>query len=113
METSNAIDAFGALAQPTRLAVFQALVRAGLAGLPAGALAELTETPPSTLSAHLRVLEQADLVSSRRESRHIFYAARFDTARTLIAFLMEDCCAGHPAICSDLPACPPVEETAS
>jgi ArsR family transcriptional regulator len=103
MEQSEAIDALGALAQPTRLAVFRALVRAGRSGLAAGSLAAMTGTPPSTLSAHLKVLEQADLVSARRESRQIFYAARFETARALIAFLMEDCCAGHPAICADLP----------
>lgn len=109
METSVAIDALSALAQPTRLAVFRALVRAGHDGLPAGALADLNGTPPSTLSAHLRVLEQAGLVASRRDSRHIFYTARFETARGLIAFLMQDCCAGHPAICADLPACEPEE----
>jgi DNA-binding transcriptional ArsR family regulator len=99
MEESNAIDAFAALSQQTRLAVFRALVQAGPDGMAAGALAELAQVPASTLSAHLRVLEHAGLVTSRRLSRHIFYAARYDTARALIAFLMEDCCAGHPAIC--------------
>jgi DNA-binding transcriptional ArsR family regulator len=87
------------LSQPTRLAVFRALVQAGPDGLSAGALAALVHAPSSTLSAHLKILEQADLVTSRRLSRHIFYAARYDTARALIAFLMENCCAGHPAIC--------------
>jgi ArsR family transcriptional regulator len=113
VEQTHAIEALGALAQPTRLAVFRALVRAGREGLPAGALAALTETPPSTLSAHLRVLEQADLISARRDSRHIFYSTRFETARGLIAFLMEDCCDGHPAICVDLPAGQPFEEAQS
>lgn len=99
MEESKAIEAFGALSQPTRLAVFRALVQAGHDGVAAGALAELVQVPASTLSAHLKILEHAGLVTSRRLSRHIFYAARYDTARALIAFLMEDCCAGHPAIC--------------
>jgi len=110
MEEQPAIDALGALAQPTRLAVFRALVRAGPSELPAGSLALLTETPPSTLSAHLRVLEQAGLVRARRDSRHMFYTARLETARALIAFLMQDCCAGHPAICADLPGSPSDEE---
>ncbi len=99
MEESSAIDAFAALSQSTRLAVFRALVQAGPEGLAAGALAELVSVPSSTLSAHLKVLEHAELVTSRRLSRHIFYAARYDTARALIAFLMQDCCAGHPSIC--------------
>jgi len=99
MEESKAIGAFGALSQPTRLAVFRALVQAGPDGVAAGALAELVQVPSSTLSAHLKVLEHAGLATSRRLSRHIFYAARYDTARSLISFLMEDCCAGHPAIC--------------
>lgn len=102
MEDSNAIDAFTALSQGTRLAVFRALVQAGPDGLAAGTLAELVAVPASTLSSHLKVLEHAGLVSSRRLSRHIFYTARYDTARALIAFLMEDCCAGHPAICDTL-----------
>jgi DNA-binding transcriptional ArsR family regulator len=104
MEESNAIGALAALSQQTRLAVFRALVRAGPDGMAAGALAERTQVPASTLSAHLRVLEHAGLVTSRRLSRHIFYAARYETARALIAFLMEDCCAGHPAICGPMAA---------
>ncbi|MGA8006190.1 MAG: helix-turn-helix domain-containing protein, partial [Burkholderiales bacterium] len=36
METKQAVDALGALAQETRLAVFRMLVEAGPAGLPAG-----------------------------------------------------------------------------
>ncbi|WP_353216926.1 winged helix-turn-helix domain-containing protein [Sandarakinorhabdus sp.] len=104
MEELNAIAAFAALSQPTRLAVFRALVRAGPDGVAAGALAELVAVPASTLSSHLKLLEHAGLVTSRRLSRHIFYAARFDTARALIEFLMEDCCAGHPAICGPVPA---------
>ncbi|MFQ3595168.1 MAG: helix-turn-helix transcriptional regulator [Sphingomonadaceae bacterium] len=108
MEESEALAALSALAQPTRLAVFRALVRAGPDGLAAGELAGLVATPPSTLSSHLRLLEQAGLVLSRRMGRHIFYAASFPAARALLAFLMQDCCAGHPAICADLPApaCP-------
>jgi ArsR family transcriptional regulator, arsenate/arsenite/antimonite-responsive transcriptional repressor len=99
MEESGAIDAFAALSQGTRLAVFRALVQAGPDGMAAGALAQRVAVPASTLSSHLKILEHAGLITSRRLSRHIFYAARYDTARALITFLMEDCCAGHPAIC--------------
>lgn len=110
MEESDALAVFAALSQQTRLAVFRDLVQAGPDGLAAGQLADLVAVPASTLSSHLKLLEHAGLVTSRRLSRHIFYAARYDTARALIAFLMEDCCAGHPAICGPVTtpetACP-------
>jgi len=105
MEESNAIDALAALAHPTRLAAFRALVQAGPSGLAAGALADVSAVPASTLSSHLAKLEHAGLVTARRQSRHIFYAAHYDAARRLIAFLLEDCCAGHPEICAPTIAC--------
>jgi len=109
VEESNALEALSALAHPTRLAVFRALVTAGPGGLPAGDLARIADVPASTLSSHLAKLEHAGLVSARRQSRHIFYAAQFEAARRLIAFLMEDCCAGHPEICAPRIACAETE----
>jgi DNA-binding transcriptional ArsR family regulator len=110
MEEPKALSALAALAHPTRLAVFRALVIAGPGGLPAGDLARASDVPASTLSSHLAKLEHSGLVSARRQSRHIFYAAQFETARRLIAFLMEDCCAGHPEICAPRVDCAAIEE---
>ena len=47
---------FAALSHPTRLIVFRAVMRAGPAGLPAGALADEAGVTPSNLSAHLKDL---------------------------------------------------------
>ena len=69
METKNAIEAFAALAHPQRLAVFRMLIRTGPNGLAAGDIAQRLETPPSSLSFHLGLLERAGLIRSRRESR--------------------------------------------
>jgi ArsR family transcriptional regulator len=102
MEESNIIDALAALAQPTRLRAFRALVEAGPSGLPAGALAERTGVPASTLSSHLGRLEHAGLVSSRRVSRNIFYAVQIDATRALLAYLVDDCCGSRPELCGDL-----------
>ncbi len=99
MESNIAIDAFGALAQATRLEAFRRLVRAGPEGLPAGAIARALEIPANTLSSHLAILERAGLVTSRREGRLVYYAAAFERARDLIGFLIDDCCAGHPEMC--------------
>lgn len=102
MDQSHAVAALAALAQETRLAVFRLLVRAGPEGMIAGAIAEHTGIPGSTMSHHLATLERADLVVSRRASRQIHYTANFDGMRGLLGFLMEDCCQGNPELCSNL-----------
>jgi len=99
-----AVDALGALAHETRLAVFRMLVKAGPEGMIAGAIAEHCRVPPSTMSHHLAMLERAGLVQSTRESRQIHYRADFAGMRRLLTFLMQDCCQGIPEMCSDLMA---------
>jgi len=99
-----AVDALGALAHETRLAVFRMLVIAGPEGIVAGAIAERLGVPPSTMSHHLATLERAGLVQSARESRLIRYRADYPGMRRLLTFLMQDCCGGAPEMCSDLSA---------
>jgi DNA-binding transcriptional ArsR family regulator len=100
MESRQAIDALGALAQDTRLGVFRMLVKVGAAGLPAGTIAAALDVAPSTLSTHLAILERAGLLQSWRVQRQIFYAADYDGVRSLLTFLTEDCCQGRPEICT-------------
>lgn len=102
METNQALEAFQALSQETRLAALRLLVQAGPNGLPAGLIADRLAVQPSTLSTHLAILERAGLVGSRREARHIFYSAQYEGLRQLIAFMMEDCCQGRAEICGGL-----------
>lgn len=104
MDSDVAIQALSALAQPSRLAVFRALVRAGPEGLAAGVVAGRLALTPSTLSTHLNLLLQAGLIASRRESRSIIYSARFDRMGELIAFLAEDCCGGASEVCAPVVA---------
>ena len=100
MESKQALASLSALAQETRLAIFRRLVRAGPEGESAGEIAEALRTPAPTLSFHLKELERAGLVAQRRESRSIIYAAQYASMRELLAFLIEDCCAGRPEICA-------------
>ena len=102
MDTPSAINALGALAQETRLAVFRLLVRAGPEGASAGKIAEAVDAVPSTLSHHLALLERAGLLTSRRQGRMLIYAADYPGTRALLAFLTEDCCAGRPELCGGL-----------
>jgi len=102
METTAVVQAFGALAQETRLGIYRLLVAAGPKGRAAGAIGEKLELPPATLSFHLKELNLAGLVRSRQDGRFVIYAANFDTMIGLVSFLTENCCGG--AACA--PACP-------
>jgi len=100
MDEAQALDAFSALSQETRLRIVRLLVTAGPAGMAAGALGEAMDGASSSrMSFHLGRLEQAGLVESRREGRSIVYSAAYPALSGLIEFLMRDCCQGHPAVC--------------
>ncbi|MBL8554125.1 MAG: helix-turn-helix transcriptional regulator [Phenylobacterium sp.] len=104
MEKDDAIQALSALAHPGRLDVFRLLVRAGPEGVAAGEIARLTGSPASSLSTNLAILSAAGLIASRRDGRSILYRAAFERMTGLLAFLMEDCCAGKPEVCAPLAA---------
>ena len=115
MDNTAAIDIFSALAQSTRLDAFRLLVQHEPEGLAAGELSRLLNVPHNTLSAHLGVLSRAGLVVSQRQSRSIIYRASLDQMQATLAFLVRDCCAGHPELCAPLlealqPACCSIEE---
>ena len=105
MEKDHVVAALAALAQDSRLDVFRLLVKAGPEGLAAGEVAKRLRLPPNTLSFHFDRLRQAGLVTVRRESRSMIYAAKFDTMNGLISFLSENCCAGVSDDCG--PDCAP------
>jgi ArsR family transcriptional regulator len=110
MEQSQALRGFAALSQETRLAIVRLLVGAGPDGMAAGAVAEAVDASPSNVSFHLKDLEHAGMITARRASRSIIYAANYDTLRDLIAFLMRDCCGGRPEICAPAAAtCAPAK----
>lgn len=105
MNEPEALAAFAAMSQETRLRVVRLLVQAGPEGMAAGAIGEaLGGATTSRLSFHLTHLEHAGLIRSRREGRFIIYSAVFPTLAGLIEFLMRDCCDGHPEICEPVAA---------
>jgi len=112
METKQALDAFSALSQETRLGVLRHLIQALPGNIAAGDIARDLDVPASTLSTHLAILSRAGLVTSERSGRVISYQADLDGLRALLGFLVNDCCRGKPELCGDLlqavtPACCP------
>lgn len=99
MDKNDALNAFSALSQPTRLDVFRLLVKAGDEGMLAGQISEALEVRQNTMSANLSILVQSGLIRNEREGRSIRYFADMDGMRGLLAFLMEDCCGGRPELC--------------
>lgn len=104
------IAAMAALAHEHRLAAYRLLVVAGPGGLPAGEIAERIGLVPSSLTFHIQALLRAGLISQRRASRHIIYAADFGAMNSLVGFLVQNCCGQEMAICA--PTCDPARPSA-
>ena len=102
MEIKRAVEALAALGQESRLHVFRLLIKRGPGGMAAGEIAKRLHIPTNTMSAHLAVLARAGLVTSRKQGRSVIYAVDLEGTRTLLAFLVEDCCQGKPAVCRPL-----------
>jgi DNA-binding transcriptional ArsR family regulator len=107
MEEKQALSCLSALAHETRLAIFRLLVQQGPSGLPAGEIALRLAVPSPTLSFHLKELGRAGLIQATRQQRHIIYATDYPGMRSLIDFIMRDCCQGRPELCGGTngPAC--------
>ncbi len=119
MNSARAIAALSSLAHEARLEIFRALVEAGPGGRAAGWIAARLKMLPATLTFHLNHLRHAGLVTSRRESRSIIYAAEFGAMTGLVAYLTENCCrraddlacaAAASCAAADPPVVPTVEE---
>jgi ArsR family transcriptional regulator len=100
LSESHAISALAALAQPTRLAIFRLLMKHEPIGVTAGVIADTIGAPHNTLSTHLAILVRAGLLRSSREGRTIIYRSDIEGIRSVIAFLVNECCDGHPELCN-------------
>jgi DNA-binding transcriptional ArsR family regulator len=98
MEEQDIVRALAALAQPSRLQVFRALVVAGQSGMTPGAIAEQLAVPAATLSFHLKELANAGLVTQQRDGRFLIYRAAFGQMNALLAYLTENCCQGQACL---------------
>jgi ArsR family transcriptional regulator len=99
MDTSHAVTSLAALAHTQRLGIFRLLVREGPNGLAAFVIAEAIGASPTATSFHLKELDRAGLIHSRRDGRYVRYAIHVEGMRKLLTYLTEDCCQGQPELC--------------
>ena len=66
------------------------------------AFAKALDVPQNTMSVHLATLARAGLVTSERRSRIINYRADLDALRSVMLFLVKDCCGGRAELCHPL-----------
>lgn len=99
IDVNHAIEGFGSLAQPTRLAAFRQLLTAHPNSLAAGEIARRCEVPHNTMSTHLAILSRAGLIAVERQGRIMNYRADLGGFRRLVRFLARDCCSGRPELC--------------
>lgn len=101
MKSPEVIKALAALAQESRLAVFRLLVKRGPEGFPPSTISQKLDIASPTLSFHLKELQNAGLVETRRDGRFLFYSARFDRMKGLVGFLTDECCSQADGACDE------------
>ncbi len=102
MDKHTAIRMFESLSSGVRLDVFRLLVRAGHGGMVAGEIGAAIGVPANNLSFHLKALKQAGMITAEQEGRFLRYRANLSLMMDLVAYLTEECCAGHPEQCTDI-----------
>jgi DNA-binding transcriptional ArsR family regulator len=98
MKNTQAISAFLALGQETRLNVFRLIVQRGDKGLTPSEIIEKLGIPNATLSFHLKDLVDAELLLVERQSRNLIYRPHAEQVQKLSEFLLDNCCGGKSCI---------------
>lgn len=101
MEKREATSIFESLSSGVRLDVYRLLVKQGTDGMVAGDIASALALPPTNLSFHFKALTQTGLLTVEQEGRFQRYRANIPLMLELIAYLTEECCAGHPETCAE------------
>ncbi len=98
-------DMLSALGTEPRLRIVRLLLAAHPEGLVVGEIGSELGIPPSTLSHHLEKLKTEGLVSVRRESTFLRYAANAPALQEIVGFLFAECCTRNKAIEPELITC--------
>jgi ArsR family transcriptional regulator, arsenate/arsenite/antimonite-responsive transcriptional repressor len=81
------------------LAIFRLLIKHEPIGITAGVISDTVGAPHNSLSSHLAILVRSGLLRSARDGRTIIYRSDVNGMQSLISFLINDCCNGHPELC--------------
>lgn len=106
--TANCLEALG---NPTRLAIYRLLVRAGVEGKPVGQIQRALEIPASTLSHHLKHLEMVGLLRRERAGTTHRCVANYEAMEAALGFLTRECCADAQVCHEDVRATPKAKRT--
>jgi ArsR family transcriptional regulator, arsenate/arsenite/antimonite-responsive transcriptional repressor len=98
MKIDDAAARLEALGNPTRLRIYRALVRAGDNGLSVGKLQTKLDVAASTLSHHLKSMLIVGLIAQERQSTTLICRANYDVMRSLVDFLVAECCSDNACI---------------
>ena len=79
-------ETFKALSDPTRREILNLLKRGDLS---AGEIADRFDMTAATMSHHLSVLKQADLILDRREGKYIYYQLNLSVFEELLNWLKD------------------------
>ncbi len=79
-------ETFKALSDPTRREILNLLKRGDLS---AGEIADRFDMTAATISHHLSVLKQADLILDRREGKYIYYQLNLSVFEELLNWLKD------------------------
>src|SRR3984893_14346169 len=91
-------DMLAAMGTEPRLRIMQLLLSAHPDGLVVGEIQSELGIPNSTLSHHLEKLKNERLVTVRRESTFLWYAANTEALQELLGFLFAECCTRNRAV---------------
>jgi ArsR family transcriptional regulator len=104
MKLEKASAQLEALGNPIRLKVYRLLVRAGVEGLPVGAIQDKVGMAASTLSHHIKRLVETGLVTQERQATTLICRTHYPTMTALIGYLSDECCADGRAGSACAPA---------
>jgi DNA-binding transcriptional ArsR family regulator len=79
-------DPFQAIADPTRRAI---LVLLAAQTMTAGAIAEKFDVARPTISKHMQVLNECDLISANQKGREIYYEIKADKMKEIEKWLAQ------------------------
>lgn len=94
MTDIKAANSFAALGHQSRVAILRLLVQAGDEGLSVSQMRTHLEMPATTFGHHLKAMAEAGLITQTKRGRSLISTANYVDLKSLIDFLMEDCCRG-------------------